>query len=65
MPACGFRRVEKNGVIRVGLDVFLKILRTFEGLLAKLALVRLQRDVDADVRGDVVALDGGGAAVAP
>lgn len=47
------------------LDVLLEILRALEGLLAKVALVRLQGNVDADVRGDVVALDGRGAAVAP
>lgn len=47
------------------LDVFFEVLRTFEGFLAEIALVRLQRHVHADVGGDVVALDGGGAAVAP
>lgn len=38
------------------LDVLLKILRTLEGLAAKLTLVRFERDVNADVRGDVVPL---------
>ena len=47
------------------LDVFLEILRTFEGFAAELALVRLKRDVDSDVRGDVVAFDGSGTALTP
>ena len=47
------------------LDVFLQVLGTLEGLAAKLAFVRFQRDVDSDVRGDVIALDGGGSAAAP
>lgn len=44
------------------LDMLLEILRALERLAAELALVRLERDMDADVRSDVVALDGGGAA---
>lgn len=47
------------------LDVFLEVLRTLEGLAAEVAAVRLQRDVDADVRGDVVAFDDLDAAGAP
>lgn len=47
------------------LDMFLEILRTLEGLAAELALVRLQRHMDPDVGGDVVALDGGGPALTP
>lgn len=47
------------------LDVLLEVLWALEGLTAEVAFVRLQRDVDADVRGDVVALHGGGAAGAP
>ena len=47
------------------LDMFLEILRTFEGLAAELALMRLERDVDSDVGGNVVALDGGRSALAP
>lgn len=39
--------------------MLLQILRTLEGLSAKLALVRLQRNMDANVRRNVVALDGG------
>jgi hypothetical protein len=47
------------------LYVLFKILRAFERLAAEIALVRLQGDVHANVRCDVVALDRGGAAVAP
>jgi hypothetical protein len=56
---------EQDRVVGVGLDVLFQILGTLESLAAKVALVRLQGDVDTDVRGDVVTLDGGGAAVAP
>lgn len=49
----------------MGLDMLLQILGSLEGLATEVTLVRLERDVDADVRGDVVTLDGGGAAVAP
>ena len=49
----------------MGLDVLLQILGTLEGLSAKLALVRLQRHMDADVRSDVVTLDSGSAAARP
>ena len=45
--------------------MLLEVLRPLEGLAAEFALVRLERHMDADVRGDVVALDGGGAAGAP
>jgi hypothetical protein len=49
----------------MGLDVLLEILGTFKCLLAKVALVRLERDVDADMGRDVVSLDRGRAAGAP
>ena len=45
--------------------MFLEILRALEGLSAELALVRLERDVDADVGGDVIAFDGSGSALTP
>lgn len=45
--------------------MLLQVLRAFESLSTEVALVRLQRDVDADVRGDVVTLDSRRAAVAP
>lgn len=40
----------------MGLDVLLQVLGTLEGLSAEVALVRLERNVHADVRGDVIAL---------
>lgn len=42
---------------RTYLDMLLQILRPLEGLAAELALVRLERNVNADMRGDVIALD--------
>ena len=42
-------RPHDDRVIRVRLDMFLEILRTLEGLPTELALVRLQRDMDANV----------------
>lgn len=47
------------------LDVLLEILRTLERLATELALVRLERDVDANVRGDVIALNSSSAARVP
>jgi hypothetical protein len=49
----------------VSLDVLLQILRALEGFATEVALVGFQRNVNADVRGDVVTLDGGGATCAP
>ncbi len=49
----------------MGLHVLLEILRALEGLATEVALVRLQGDVDADVRSDVVTLDRGRATRAP
>jgi hypothetical protein len=49
----------------VCLYVLLQVLRTLEGLSAEITFVRLERDVDSDVRGDVVALDCGGTALIP
>ena len=59
------RRAQKDRVVSVGLDVLLKILRTLEGLAAEVALVWLQWHVNADVRGDVISLHGGGATATP
>jgi hypothetical protein len=61
----GLWGAKQDRVVGVGLDVLFQILGTLESLAAEVALVRLQGDVDTDVRGDVVTLDGGGAAVAP
>jgi len=45
--------------------VLLEILGALECFAAEVALVRLQRHVNSDVRGDVVTLDGSGATCAP
>lgn len=58
-------RSHDDRVIGVGLDMFLEILRALESLAAEFALVRLERNVDSNVRGDVVALDCGGSALTP
>ncbi len=47
------------------LDVFLEILRTLERLAAKVAAMGLQRDVNTNVGGDVIAFDDLNAAGAP
>ena len=59
------RRSKKNRVISVGLDMFLQILRAFEGLATEVASVWLERNVDADVGGDVITLYHGNVAVGP
>ena len=57
-------RADGNIVVGMRLDMLLQVLRALELLAAELALVGLEGDVNANVRGDVVALDGlGGAAV--
>lgn len=45
--------------------MFLEILWSLECLATELTLVRFQRDVDSNVGGDVVTLDGGGATLTP
>ena len=55
----------QDAVIRVGLDVLLQVLGTLEGLSAEVTFVRLQGHVNTDVRSNVIALDGGGAARVP
>lgn len=52
-------------VVGMSLDVLLQVLGPLEGLATKFTLVRLQRDVDANVRGNMVALDGRCVASAP
>lgn len=49
----------------MGLDVLLEILWPLEGLAAEVTFVRLQRHVNANVRGDVIALHGGRPACSP
>jgi len=55
----------EDRVIGMSLDVLLEILRTLEGLATEVTFVRLQRDMDTDVRCDVVTLDSGGTAGCP
>ena len=59
------RRAKQNGVIGMGLDVLLEILGSFECLAAEVALVRLQRYVNTDVRSDVITFYSSRAAVTP
>ena len=49
----------------MGLHVLLQVLWALEALPTLLALVGLERDVNANVRGDVVAFHGGRVAAAP
>lgn len=63
--ALGIVSTRQHGVVGMGLDVLLQVLRALERLAAKIALVRLKRNVNTDVRGNVVALDGSCAASVP
>jgi hypothetical protein len=58
-------RSEKDRVVCMSLDMLLQVLGTLEALAAEVTLVWLQRDVNTNVRRDVVALDCGGAAEVP
>lgn len=49
----------------MSLDVLLEILGTLERLAAEVALVGLEGHMDANMRGDVIALHCRGSAVAP
>jgi len=61
----GFWRAHENRVISMSLDMLLQVLRSFEGFAAKVAFVRLEWNMHANVRSDVITLDGGGTAVPP
>lgn len=61
----GLGRAEENRVIGVSLDVLLEILRALECLATEVAFMRLQRNVNTDVGGDVITFDSGCAAVTP
>src|SRR2546430_1836097 len=61
----GFWRAHENRVISMSLDMFLQVLRSFKGLAAKVTFVRLEWNMHANVRSDMIALDGGGTAVPP
>lgn len=47
------------------LDMLLEVLRALEGLATEITFVRLQRNVDSNMRGDVITLDCRGATVSP
>lgn len=59
------RRAKKDRIIGMGLDVFLEILRAFESFAAKIASVWFQRNVNANVRSNVVAFYYSNVAVGP
>ena len=59
------RILEENRVVSVCLDVLLKILRTLKSLATEFTSVGLQRDVDTNVRCDVIALHNSDATIAP
>lgn len=63
--AIGLGGAKQDGVIGMSLDVLLQILRAFERLAAEIALVRLEGNVYTNMRGDVITLHGGRAAVPP
>lgn len=49
----------------MGFDVLLQILRALECLSTEVALVWLQRNVDSNVRGDMVTFHGGSPTATP
>ena len=57
--------MHNDRVIGMSFDVLLQVLRTLKGLSAKVTFVRLQRHMDANMGGDMVALDRGSPAVSP
>ena len=59
------RPTHQNRVVGMSLDMLLEILRALEALAAEIALVRLQGNVNTDMRSDVIALHRGGAARVP
>jgi hypothetical protein len=61
----GHGAADENRVVGMSLYMLLEILRPLERLSAEFALMRLERNMDADVRGDVVTLDSGSAATRP
>lgn len=52
-------------VVGMSLDMLLQILGPLKGLATEITLVRFQGHVDANVRGDVIALDSGCVAGTP
>ena len=60
-----FWRPRNHRVVGMSFDMLLEVLRTLEALATKVAFVRLQWDMNADVRGDVVAFDGRRMTISP
>lgn len=56
---------KEDRVVGMGLDMFLQVLRTLEGFTTEVTFVRLQWNVNSNVRGDMVTLHSGGAALIP
>ena len=48
----------QDGVVGMGFDMLLQILGSLKGLAAEVTFVRLQRNVNTNVRSDMVSLDG-------
>jgi len=65
VPGARLRRAHQDRVISMGLDMLLQILGTLESLAAEVALVRFERNMDSNMRGDMVALDSRSATAAP
>jgi hypothetical protein len=65
MRSGGLCRTGVVWIFSMCLDMLFEILGTLECLLAVVALVWLQWDMDADVRGDVITLHGGCPAGSP
>jgi hypothetical protein len=57
--------LEEDRVVSMCLYMLLEILRALEGLATELASMWLQRDVDTDVGGDMVALHNSDATISP
>lgn len=53
------------GVVRMGLDMLLQILRALESLAAEVAFVRLKWHMNTNMGGNVITLDCCGVASAP
>ena len=56
-PMTPIRGTEDYRVIGVGLNMLFQVLRTFEGFATEFAAMRLQRNMDPNMRGDVITFD--------
>jgi hypothetical protein len=63
--SAGLRRVLEAWFFGMSFDMLLQVLGTLEGLLAEVALVGLQGNMNPDVRGDMIPLDRRGATGCP